>query len=612
MASHSYQLASECLNVYQNTFGPDNFYTEHSLSLIRENGPSISLICIDSDAASVDSFIEQQQYRNLDVFYVSSTDCIEEILTYFQSVDSKYVCFFEANHKYNDSRLVNLACLLNNSPQLDGILCTRNFIDANGTIIAHPDLYQGALYDKVYLGSQFLEISIKYNINLYGNLSTLILSTQHIKQIPFTFTGISPSMQMMALFHQLISQAELYFINLPLVSTILRPYENPSALEEDYKNYLKSFCSNEHVKAHAMEKLNKSIPACSDPIKKIITFFYTDKGEYYNVKPIADEAEKRGYQVIFTDNIKEKAEIGIYCQHVCFPENSKFSVILLHDLAQGHLRWPNIWEWERWDKYDLGILPCKSWAERWSQCACQYYANPRCGVFDFGYPKGDLTFSETLKNRAAQLRQELNLKYDTSILYAPSWENDGKEHDFISSLSGLKVNLLIKQAHFPAEMANIIENIRQMRALHEGNYPNVYYIEPEESIQTALILCDYVVSDESSVMSEAIMFDKLSISVTDWLIPDTTPSRNAYFPLDYVIKCRKSQLYETVNNLLTSPEMYEHILEKGRRDYCNSGHVCKNIMDAIEFYTTPEADRTPSSFCHKKLTSKYTPCSLWN
>ena len=47
-----------------------------------------------------------------------------------------------------------------------------------------------------------------------------------------------------------------------------------------------------------------------------------------------------------------------------------------------------------------------------------------------------------------------------------------------------------------------------MRALHEGKYDNVYYIEPEESIMTALAMCDYVVSDESSVMAEALMFWK--------------------------------------------------------------------------------------------------------
>ena len=51
-----------------------------------------------------------------------------------------------------------------------------------------------------------------------------------------------------------------------------------------------------------------------------ITFFYTDMGEYYNLEPIAAEAARRGYQTVFTQDTKQKAEIGIYCQHQCYPE----------------------------------------------------------------------------------------------------------------------------------------------------------------------------------------------------------------------------------------------------------------------------------------------------
>lgn len=179
-------------------------------------------------------------------------------------------------------------------------------------------------------------------------------------------------------------------------------------------------------------------------VAKEITFFYTDKGEYYNLLPIADEAQKRGYTIHFTEDIRQTAEIGIYCQHVCFPENAKFSLILLHDMAQGHNRWPNIWEKERWDQFDIGILPGKLWAELWSQCAFWYYANPRLGAYELGYPKSDIVGSASLKMRADELRQSFSLPYDFSVLYAPSWENDEKEDDFVRALASLKVNLLIK------------------------------------------------------------------------------------------------------------------------------------------------------------------------
>ena len=210
-------------------------------------------------------------------------------------------------------------------------------------------------------------------------------------------------------------------------------------------------------------------------IAKCITFIYTDKGEYYNVKPIGDEAVKRGYSVKYTENIKEKAEIGIYCQHVCYPENSQFSMILLHYMAQGHNRWPNIWE-------------------------------------------------------------------------------------------------------------------------------------IEESIMVALEMCDMVVSDESNVMAEALMFGKPSVAVTDWLIPDKNPPRCADVTMDYVIKCRKAELRETVENVMNNPDKYKSVMDNGKKLYSNQGNVCKDVMDLIDYYTQ---NGDSDSFMDKKITVDYSRCGLW-
>lgn len=247
----------------------------------------------------------------------------------------------------------------------------------------------------------------------------------------------------------------------------------------------------------------------------------------------------------------------------------------------------------------------------WSQCSCQYYANPRCGTYELGYPKSDLVSSPELLKHAEELRNKLHLKYDVSILYAPSWENDGKEDDFIKALSSLNVNLLIKQAHWPEKYSNIVENIKNMRALHEGKYDNVYYIEPEESIMTALAMCDYVVSDESSVMAEALMFGKTSIAVTDWLIPDTIPSRYASVPMDYVIKSTKATLRKDMEQLISSPESFSYVHEKGSRVFSNAGNCCADILDAIEYFTSNHSG-TPKDFMTKRISSKYSICTLWN
>ena len=180
-------------------------------------------------------------------------------------------------------------------------------------------------------------------------------------------------------------------------------------------------------------------------------------------------------------------------------------------MAQGSDSWPNLWEVERWNNFDIGILPGRSWAERWTDCSCFYYTHPRSGVYELGYPMSDTIHGEELQKRASELRRELGLKYDYTILYAPSWENDGKEDDFIQALSSLKVNLIIKQACWNF-LPEIQANVEEMRKLHEHHYDNVYYIEQEESIMNAIALCDLLVSEESSVMAEAILLNKPSIS----------------------------------------------------------------------------------------------------
>ena len=65
-----------------------------------------------------------------------------------------------------------------------------------------------------------------------------------------------------------------------------------------------------------------------DKILREITFFYTDGVEKQTTWLISVEARKRGYIINHTDNILDKADIGIYCQHSCIPSNSKFSVTI--------------------------------------------------------------------------------------------------------------------------------------------------------------------------------------------------------------------------------------------------------------------------------------------
>lgn len=609
LETRSFDTLVQCLTVYEQTYGQDSFYIKIANSFVIDE-PLISLICLNICDEEIDTFLSNQHYYNIELVKVTDSDSYEDLVNFFSLTTSSYICFLEPNHIYTPYALPQMVnYLLRN--ECDMVITARNFINNSGTIIAHPDyIYPKPLplLDSIVAGKSFFEFCLTENINLFGTLSTCMASTQYVQKIVWTFPNCQyDEIMKFSLLSQLIINGSVGYIDTPLIATQAYDYRDETYLQESFKQYITDLNTKGSISVpdNTLQVTNRDY----SEIKKHITFFHTDKGEYYNLKPIADEAQKRGYEVTFTENILQKAEIGIYCQHICFPENSKFSVILLHDMAQGHNRWPNLWERERWNKFDIGILPGPEWSKRWEECACQYYANPRLGAYAFGYPKSDIINTPGVVNCAQKLRAQFNLKYNFSVLYAPSWENDNKEDDFVRALASLPINLLIKQAHWPDAYSEIIENIRQMRLLHEGKFDNVYYIEPEESILTALELCDMVVSDESSVMTEAILFNKPSIAVCDWLIPDTTPHRYASVPMDYVLKCKKDDLREYVEKLAFHPEIYADAQKIFTDIFSNQGNCCNDILDTIDYYTQ---SRTNCSFMNKKLTTKYTPFSMWN
>jgi tetratricopeptide (TPR) repeat protein len=315
-----------------------------------------------------------------------------------------------------------------------------------------------------------------------------------------------------------------------------------------------------------------------------MTFFYLDGCERQTVEPIAAEAAKRGIEVRFSDNLAERAEIGVYCQHACRP-NADFSVIMLHDLAQRHDIWPAFWQREPWNAFDIGLLPGKSWIDRWQTQADFPSARPRLGVFDLGWPKADLALrnKEEFGRQAEALRASLGLKHQKSVLYAPSWENHGKQDDFVKAFVDLPVNVLLKQAPWSEAYPTVLESIRQMNELHRGCADNVHIIDTNISIMYCMGLADVLVSDESSVLTEALLLDVPGVAVTDWLIPDCDPPRTACVPYDYVTKTSKAKLRQTVEAILSEPDSTRQKTRMDRdRQFSHLGSSAGRVMDTIE------------------------------
>lgn len=319
-------------------------------------------------------------------------------------------------------------------------------------------------------------------------------------------------------------------------------------------------------------------------IKKDITFIYMDSSEKSLMEPVAEEAKRRGYVTRFTDDKFAKCEIGFYCQHVNFPQFSKFSAIMLHDIVQQFKDWPDIWVKEPWNKYDVGFLPNEQWVDNWKASSKYYYSIPKLGVYKAGWPKAD-TFVNLEKEK---YRAEFNRKYGLNpekktVLYAPSWENDNKQGEFVEAMLQLGVNAVVKQHECNPELfAENIRNINMMAEKHK-NIEGVFVLPPSLNIFEVIPAVDVLVSDESSTMCEATMMGVPSVAVSDWLIPDTTPSRLPENDYDFVIRTSKRELKDCVGGILADYDRYKNFVDNaGRRTFSNAGHASEIIMDVLD------------------------------
>lgn len=584
------------IDVYIKAYGEDSFIDE--FRYMSYSLPKVALICINCSDTYKDMIIELfHNYECLELYSVEAEErVLEDVYEIVTTIKAEYVCFLLENHWLHSDYIYKMMNYLDEHEQLDAVLCFERLVAENDELVTDVDqtkrgIYEGCYYD----GNLLLEYALQRGDDLWGSLSTILVRRNKFINTFIMQTGTVDEELQWLLFLCLMNK-KIGGIEEVLVDTKVRLF-NDSDLTERCTSLQKAIdwiieCIDIKVDRDVLCKLpsvyQRMIGQTKDRTKfvdiermKKITFFYSDRGEFYNLLPLGEEAKRRGYEVKFTKNLTEKAEIGVYCQHVCFPENSQISMILLHDMAQGHNRWPDIWNIERWNKFDIGIVPGREWAERWKTCAGRAYANPRVGVFAAGYPKSDTVEHEWLKKRAKEVRETMNLKYKYSVLYAPSWENDGKEDDFICACQSLQVNLLIKQADWGDYDLPVQQNIEKMRLLHKGKYDNVYYLEPEENIMVAIELCDLIVSDESSVMLEGLLLEKPSIAVSDWTIPDTQPARLALFPFEFVWKCEKKCLRETVVKLLDKIER-EDDLQLKVDFFANVGQSSKYILNILE------------------------------
>lgn len=268
---------------------------------------------------------------------------------------------------------------------------------------------------------------------------------------------------------------------------------------------------------------------------RVITFFAGDSSESEALEPIRAEAEARGYRTRTSINLEAAADVGFYCAgHTELRSiNALTSIISLHDIGQLHTKWPRFWATARWHRFDLGLLPGESWRAMAEHAEPDLRINmPRNGLHVVGWPKADKAASI---NRSA-MPDPIPDRGDMPVfLHAPSWENGGKVVDFLRACAAVNAVAAIK---FPridqfggwgARQDHLIDEIRRaMSWINEGlrsrvdediAWSRVRLLDPSTPIMEILPFVDVVVSDESSVLFEGLLFGAWPLVVEDWWRP---------------------------------------------------------------------------------------------
>lgn len=305
------------------------------------------------------------------------------------------------------------------------------------------------------------------------------------------------------------------------------------------------------------------------------------------LEPIANEAERRGHDVTFTTDYSKVGDVGVYCRSESILEANKppkLSVITFHGIDDAYRGAYWLAEKDRgWDRYDIGLLPGQAAIENWQEQTSSPNAHPRLGMFEVGWPKADRIISEHFKTKVDKLKGDIGIGEGRSVLYAPTSEDHGKIFEFIEKCSGISDQLLIKLA--PYEKLEYTEEFETLDELYSEirSYENIHIFDKEADIWACLTLADIIISDQSSVLNEALLTETIPISVIDWPVREGKPANAKDHHLDFVIQSSADDLQSCVKESFQNYDEISAKLEELRsQHYSHLGNSAALTMDLIE------------------------------
>jgi hypothetical protein len=320
-------------------------------------------------------------------------------------------------------------------------------------------------------------------------------------------------------------------------------------------------------------------------VKIKVTFYYKDLAQKHLFEYIPRHLNKNIYDIKFTQNFNIKSDVGFYAENTNLIKNinSKISFITLGGIDQGKLYWPNFWRKESWSRFDFGLLPSKHWAKMWKDSSWFTESRPKLAMLLTGWPK-----SEEIKKIKLKKKKKIE-----TILYAPCFETDDKGVDVVNSIKDKNIKLLVK--HLPwdqkeeiVKFKDIRNNIKKMITYSKKKLKNkVKIINSKKNIMKYYNKADLLITDESSVMYEALLYNLPSLSCYDWPMRtnNTNNPRKIKKDLRVCLYTSKKNLRSTIIKLISNKNKLQNNCKiKKKYFFSYIDNSAKNIADFLDTY----------------------------
>jgi hypothetical protein len=251
-----------------------------------------------------------------------------------------------------------------------------------------------------------------------------------------------------------------------------------------------------------------------------IVFVSEDPTQQHVWDPLRNLAASLGFKVSTSYDGRKVGDIGFYCGDEISSGHQSINVVTINGLDQDHVIRPNYVDFfrkENWVNFDFGFLPGPRWFRGFKQAQKIDNVSPKFGVSCTGWPKSDYLFANGDPGR-----KKIADRPVSRILYAPQTEQDGKQSSLLSQLDLNRFSLKIKHWEsdryrqiYPwlitdAYMANLEKENENASSL------GAQIIDPESNFIDLLRDTDILITDQSSVLYEAMLCGIPTIVIEGW------------------------------------------------------------------------------------------------